>query len=122
MTGRARLAFISHLSMQSGAVNSSVATFELLFEPIDAKSPFTLLLLISACSFAQNANTNPGIVIGNIPDADNSKAIAGASVRIVLLSDTSVSNTVFTGKEGDFPARQSMAYGYYRLQVTAAGL
>ncbi|HMU73060.1 MAG TPA: carboxypeptidase-like regulatory domain-containing protein, partial [Ferruginibacter sp.] len=71
------------------------------------------LLLISACSFAQNANTTPGIVIGNILDADNSKAIAGASVRIVLLSDTSVSNTVLTGKEGDF-LLDKLAYGYYR--------
>ncbi|HMX81433.1 MAG TPA: carboxypeptidase-like regulatory domain-containing protein, partial [Ferruginibacter sp.] len=78
------------------------------------------LLLISACSFAQNANTTPGIVIGNILDADNSKAIARASVRIVLLSDTSVSNTVLTGKEGDF-LLDKLAYGYYRLQVTAAG-
>ncbi|HNF44546.1 MAG TPA: TonB-dependent receptor, partial [Ferruginibacter sp.] len=80
----------------------------------------SFLLLISACSFAQNANTAPGIVIGNILDADNSKAIARASVRIVLLSDTSVSNTVLTGKEGDF-LLDKLAYGYYRLQVTAAG-
>ena len=109
-----------HLSMQSGAVNSSVATFELYLNPLMRRALLPFLLLISACSFAQNANTTPGIVIGNILDADNSKAIARASVRIVLLSDTSVSNTVLTGKEGDF-LLDKLAYGYYRLQVTAAG-
>ncbi|MBK7377102.1 MAG: TonB-dependent receptor [Chitinophagaceae bacterium] len=69
---------------------------------------------------AQNTKPDPGIVIGNILDADNSKAIAGASIRIILLSDSSVQRSQPSGKDGDF-LFDKLPFGYYRLQVSATG-
>ncbi len=69
---------------------------------------------------AQNNNPNPGIVIGSILDADNSKAIAGANVSIVLLSDSSVQRNQQSLKDGEF-IFDKLPFGYYRLQVTSVG-
>ena len=59
-------------------------------------------------------------MIGNVLDADNSKAIAGASVRIVLVSDSSVQKSQLSGKDGDF-LFDKLPFGYYRLQMSAMG-
>lgn len=81
---------------------------------------FYLLLFFSTVVTAQNTQTNQGLVIGNILDADNSKALPGASIALILLSDTAVTHNQLSLKDGDF-LFDKLAYGYYRLRVNAAG-
>lgn len=69
---------------------------------------------------AQTPNPDPGLVIGSILDADNSKAIAGAEVRMLLLADTSIQRRQLSLKDGEFIV-DKLPYGYYRLQVFAVG-
>lgn len=88
--------------------------------PLIRPALFFLLLCFPAALCAQNNNPNPGIVIGSILDADNSKAIAGANVRIVLLSDSSVQRNQLSLKDGEF-IFDKLPFGYYRLQVSAVG-
>jgi len=88
--------------------------------PLIRPALFFLLLCFSAALCAQNNNANPGIVIGSILDADNSKAIAGANVRIVLLSDSTVQRNQLSLKDGEF-IFDKLPFGYYRLQVSAVG-
>ena len=78
------------------------------------------LLFISNSIFAQTPDPSPGIVIGTILDADNSKAISDAWVTIMLLSDTSVKSTQLSLTNGDF-FLDKLRFGYYRLRVTAVG-
>lgn len=88
--------------------------------PLIRPALFFLLLCFPAALCAQNNNPNPGIVIGSILDADNSKAIAGANVRIVLLSDSTVQRNQLSLKDGEF-IFDKLPFGYYRLQVSAVG-
>ncbi|MEP7236737.1 MAG: outer membrane beta-barrel protein [Ferruginibacter sp.] len=81
---------------------------------------FFFLLFFSTVVTAQNTNPNSGLVIGSILDADNSKAIAGASVSLTLLSDTAVKHNQLSLKDGDF-LFDKLVFGYYRLQVNAVG-
>ena len=92
----------------------------LIQQPLLQRALFFLLLCSPAALTAQNTKPDPGIVIGNILDADNSKAIAGASIRIILLSDSSVQRSQPSGKDGDF-LFDKLPFGYYRLQVSATG-
>ncbi len=69
---------------------------------------------------AQNVNNNPGILIGSILDADNSKAVAEASVKLVLVSDTSVQQNQLSLVDGAF-VFDKIAFGYYRLRIDATG-
>ena len=61
-----------------------------------------------------------GIIIGSLVDADNSKAIAGATVALVRFSDSSFTNTTATGKDGSFTF-DDLPFGYYRLKVSVIG-
>ncbi len=81
---------------------------------------FYFLLLVSGVVSAQNADPNPGSIIGSILDADNSKGIADAHVSLLLLSDTSTQKHQLSIKDGEF-GFDKLSYGYYRLRVTAAG-
>ena len=88
--------------------------------PLIRPALFFLLLCFPVALCAQNNSPNPGIVIGSILDADNSKAIAGANVRIVLLSDSTVQRSQMSLKDGEF-IFDKLPFGYYRLQVSAVG-
>ena len=81
---------------------------------------FYFLLFFSTVVAAQNTNSDQGLVIGSILDADNSKAISGANVSLVLLSDTAVRHNQLSLKDGDF-LFDKLIYGYYRLRVNATG-
>lgn len=80
----------------------------------------SLLFLFPLVISAQVNIPGPGIVIGNVLDADNSKAIGGATVRIFLIADSSTGYTQLSGKDGDF-LFDKLPFGYYRLQVSATG-
>ncbi len=79
-----------------------------------------LLLFFSVASFAQNTSPDPGLLIGSILDADNSKAVSGASITLILLSDTSNQRNQISLKDGEFIFNK-LPFGYYRLQVYAVG-
>ncbi len=81
---------------------------------------FTTLLFFVLPALSQNNRPIGGIIIGNILDADNSKAIEGAALKITLLSDTTHPLNQLSQKNGEF-LFDKLAFGYYRLQVTSAG-
>ena len=49
---------------------------------------FYFFLFFPAVLSAQKTETNPGLVIGTILDADNSKAVTGAYITLTLLADS----------------------------------
>ena len=79
-----------------------------MYQPLLRPAFFFLLMCFPVALCAQNSPPGPadksnlGIVIGSILDADNSKAIAGANLRMVLLSDSSVQRNQQSLKDGDF--------------------
>ena len=66
------------------------------------------------------ATKSSGIIIGNLIDADNSKAIPSASVVITRTSDSSFSRNSMSAKDGAF-IFEILPNGFYRLQFTATG-
>jgi hypothetical protein len=81
---------------------------------------FCFLLQLSTGTRAQSPGLHPGLVIGSILDADNSRAIQGAGIVLILLSDTTVQHNQLSLKDGDF-LFDKLAFGYYRLRVNAVG-
>lgn len=79
-----------------------------------------ILLFLSATVSAQNTVTNPGLLIGSILDAENSKAIQGAAVKILRLPDSAVERSQLSLKNGEF-LFDKLPFGHYRLQVNALG-
>jgi hypothetical protein len=66
------------------------------------------------------AKATPGIIIGNVLDNDNAKAVALATVTIKKLADTLFTKTIITVKDGSFLFEQ-LPYGYYSLQISMIG-
>jgi Outer membrane protein beta-barrel family len=81
---------------------------------------FQVMLFFSTVVCAQNTQPANGLVIGSILDADNSKAIRGAGLRMILLSDSRNQYNRLSAKNGEF-IFDKLQYGYYRLQVTVVG-
>jgi hypothetical protein len=92
------------------------------------KSIILTSLLITLCCafcFAQNISLLPiekkGIIIGNIVNAENSRAIVGATITLINMKvDT---NKLFTTslKAGSF-IFEKLPYGYYSLKVSFIGV
>jgi outer membrane receptor protein involved in Fe transport len=66
------------------------------------------------------AKINQGIIIGNILDNENGKAIASATVSLIKIGDTAFSRSQITPKDGSFLFEQ-IPFGYYRLVITCIG-
>lgn len=89
---------------------------------------FFFLILLSVCVKSQiNPDSNqakkiiqPGIIIGSISDADNSKAISSATIILNHYSDSAFSKTTISEKTGAF-AFENLHYGYYNLKITVSG-
>ena len=85
---------------------------------------FAVLLLsfwgLSIYAQNKNAKNTTGIIIGNILDADNSKAIPGATISLNRISDPGFSKNAVSAKDGAFIFEQ-LPYGYYSLRFTAVG-
>lgn len=83
-----------------------------------------VLLLFSIKGFAQKDTTKTagyiGIVTGTVMDADNAKPVAGASVVLSRISDSVISFTSITVKDGAF-LFEHLPFGYYKLQVSFSG-
>jgi len=79
------------------------------------------LLLYCKTALPQAAQNNfQGIITGSILDADNGKAIMGATVRLMIIGDSLFSRSAITVKDGAFLFEQ-LPFGYYSLQVTMVG-
>ena len=61
-----------------------------------------------------------GIIIGNVLDNENSKAITAATVTLTKIADSFFIATLITAKDGSFLFEQ-LPYGYYRLQISMIG-
>lgn len=85
-------------------------------------SAIFLLFFLPAFSQKDSAGlvSRPGIIIGNILESDNLKAIASATVTLIKMSDTVFSKSYVTAKDGAFLFEQ-LPYGYYRLQISLVG-
>lgn len=77
-------------------------------------------LFASYSTFAQTTNSVPGLVIGIMLDADNSKAVGGANIGLYNFTDTLYKRNAISMKNGEF-LFDKLPLGYYRLQVTAVG-
>lgn len=75
------------------------------------------LLLLSGITMAQKAS---GIIIGNVLDSSNQKAIPGATIILESLVDTVLKKSTITDKNGFFQIAE-IQMGYYRLKITAVG-
>ncbi len=86
--------------------------------------PGVILLLFSWSGYAQKDSarhlSNTGIIIGTVMDADNSKAVAGATVTLSRFTDSVFSVSSITVKDGSFSFDQ-LPMGYYRLQISFVG-
>ncbi|MDQ6756990.1 MAG: carboxypeptidase-like regulatory domain-containing protein, partial [Bacteroidota bacterium] len=65
-------------------------------------------------------NTPQGIIIGNILDADNSKAIPSATIILKHISDSAFNKNTISAKDGAFLFEQ-LPYGYYSLSISFVG-
>ena len=79
-----------------------------------------ILLFSGADILGQSTGTSPGMIIGNIIDANNSKAISGSSVELINIADTVKKTITPTQKNGAF-SFDHLPYGYYRLKITNIG-
>ncbi len=83
----------------------------------------TLLLCISVNGQNNRDSTiqkikDQGIIIGNVLDAENSKAIQSVTITLKNNSDLAVSLTAISAKDGAF-LFEHLPYGYYQLQFSA---
>jgi hypothetical protein len=86
-----------------------------------------LALLISIGVKAQNDSLsstkkyiNQGIIIGNVMDAESSKAIPSVTIMLSNKLDSSFSRTTISAKDGAFIFDQ-LPHGYYSLKISASG-
>jgi len=78
-----------------------------------------IFIFFTTTIFSQ-AKSDKGLLSGNILSEDK-KALEGASVQIVSLSDSLKSLSTVSDKAGEF-LFQNIAYGYYSLRITYVGL
>lgn len=77
--------------------------------------PFFCILFSS--SFSQGKE--PGIITGTLLD-ESKKAVEGATVMLISMSDSSRRRTGLTDKDGSFTLSE-IAFGYYRLRLSYVG-
>jgi hypothetical protein len=82
--------------------------------------PIILFIFFLKYSTAQVPASSQGIIIGNLLDTDNSKAIPGASVVLTDIGDTATKRYSLTAKDGAF-VFDRLPFGYYRLLLSHAG-
>jgi hypothetical protein len=81
------------------------------------------ILLISITSLAQSNGAiaqKSGIIIGNVLNAENQKAIPGATVILYSIDNKNDSTITTTLKDGSF-ILEKLDFAYYKLQITAIG-
>ena len=81
---------------------------------------YFIAILLLFCFTRLQAQKPEGIIIGNVLDVDNSKAIPGATVILVCLDDSSIKKKGVTVKDGAF-VFELLPFGYYRLHFSSTG-
>ena len=79
-----------------------------------------IFIFFAATTTAQSTKSLQGLIIGNVLDADNSKAIPGASIVLINIADTGYKRYALTVKDGAF-IFATLPFGYYRLQFSSTG-
>lgn len=64
--------------------------------------------------------TNVGVIIGNALSAENSQAVAFASVKLIPFTDTTKAIQEVTDKNGSF-SFEKVSFGLYKLSIAAVG-
>lgn len=77
-----------------------------------------LLLLTFSASYSQKDSL--GILTGIVLDEKNN-SLQYATVQLLSFDEVAVNKTITTGKDGNF-SFESIAFGYYKLKITYAGL
>lgn len=102
----------SYLSFSFAALTHSSLKFFLSYT--------FLFLLVFQQTKAQDSKKESGTIIGNVLDGSNQKAIIGATVSIIPLTDSTRSQHFLTDKNGSFQFNQ-LGFGYYRIRISAVG-
>ena len=79
-----------------------------------------LFLSANAQKDTSKPKVNPGIIIGNVLDNENARSIAAATVTLTKITDSTITKTIISAKDGAF-LFEKLAYGYYRLQLSMVG-
>jgi hypothetical protein len=79
-----------------------------------------VFLFIGFVSHAQETKkAEAGIIAGNLMDSASQKAIVGANVELILLTDGKKISRV-TDKNGEF-SFPDLSFGYYKLSISSVG-
>ncbi|MFN8243831.1 MAG: outer membrane beta-barrel protein [Ferruginibacter sp.] len=81
---------------------------------------FLFIFVLPLSLSAQDKQTSNGVIIGNILDQSNSKALAGASLQLTKQGDSLFNQTILAGRNGDF-ILSGLPFGYYSLSVSMSG-
>ena len=79
---------------------------------------FTLVLF--SLKAAAQKNTAVGIVMGNVLDADDSKPLAGTTITLRRMGDSTLSKSFITGTDGAFEIDR-LPFGHYTIRFTQMG-
>ncbi len=83
-----------------------------------------LIFLVFTCfatiGFCQGKHSNLGIVTGTVVEAETGKAVAGATVLIVNINDSTNKRSELSDKNGSFEIDR-LSLGYYKLNITNVG-
>lgn len=81
---------------------------------------FSILLLSGSAQTTPVSKSDVGIFVGNIIDAESGNAVAGATIKVSKIGDTSFSRPQVTQKDGSFEF-EKLPFGLYRLIVSSIG-
>src|SRR4051812_41574911 len=78
------------------------------------------ILLIHGHSIAQGGSGNGGVITGNVLEEANSRAVAGATVELLVFGDAAKGRTTTTNGNGEF-SFSSLEIGVYQLKISNVG-
>jgi hypothetical protein len=79
-----------------------------------------ILNVFSALHVSAQQLKKDGVIIGTVIDTSNQKAVMGATVAAIYLSDTTKQSFFLTDKNGGF-SLTNLPLGYYRVRISAVG-
>jgi len=82
--------------------------------------PFLIISVFSFFNLSAQQAKKDGVIIGTVIDTSNQKAVMGATVAAISLSDTTKQSFFLTDKNGGF-SFVNLPLGYYRVRISAVG-
>lgn len=80
----------------------------------------TFLLFCTSYLLAQQKNVSVGLIVGSIVDAQNTKAVAFATITASRMDDSTLKRQTIADKNGSFEI-DKLPFAMYRLTITAIG-